>query len=250
MALDPVTGALISAGASTGSNVIGNIGNKASQKRADAYNLAQWHRNNSYNHPSAQMQRLQQAGLNPHLVYGGTSGGTAGQSSAKTPSKASEFNFDNPMKSITDFSNVEQRELTYDNLRAQNDVLIQDSALKASMASLNVQKTSHDKFNLGLAKSLEQNSLQVAQANLVKIKNQNISLGISNKINKGTINTQMEMIRTQAQKAKKELRGQELTNKLRKLEINLNEMGIQKGDELYWRALGQYFNNGGDPFKN
>lgn len=32
--------------------------------------LEDWNRNNAYNHPSQQMQRFTEAGLNPHLVYG------------------------------------------------------------------------------------------------------------------------------------------------------------------------------------
>lgn len=38
----------------------------------------QFERIAKYNHPREQMQRLQEAGLNPNLVYGGSSGGTAG----------------------------------------------------------------------------------------------------------------------------------------------------------------------------
>lgn len=45
-------------------------------------NLAQWNRENEYNSPTAQMARLQEAGLNPNLVYGS---GSAVQSSASSP---------------------------------------------------------------------------------------------------------------------------------------------------------------------
>lgn len=42
--------------------------------------LAMWNRQNEYNAPSAQMSRLKDAGLNPHLVYGnGVTGNTSGQ---------------------------------------------------------------------------------------------------------------------------------------------------------------------------
>ena len=37
-------------------------------QRQDA--LADWRMQNEYNHPSAQMARLREAGLNPNLVYG------------------------------------------------------------------------------------------------------------------------------------------------------------------------------------
>jgi hypothetical protein len=41
------------------------------------YALQDWNRQNAYNHPKQQMQRLQEAGLNPNLVYGGGATTTA-----------------------------------------------------------------------------------------------------------------------------------------------------------------------------
>lgn len=39
----------------------------------DQYNRSLWDYQNTYNTPQAQMERLQAAGLNPHLIYGGGS---------------------------------------------------------------------------------------------------------------------------------------------------------------------------------
>lgn len=49
--------------------------------------LQYWHMQNAYNDPSAQMQRLQNAGLNPHLVYG--SGATT-EAAGVSPQKANQ----------------------------------------------------------------------------------------------------------------------------------------------------------------
>lgn len=46
-------------------------------KYQNEVNLENWTRQNEYNSPSAQMERLKAAGLNPNLVYGGGSAQTA-----------------------------------------------------------------------------------------------------------------------------------------------------------------------------
>lgn len=60
---------------------------KQSQLNQEAYqmNLDQWNRENEYNAPKAQMARLQEAGLNPNLIYGSTDGGTASHSPQLEP---------------------------------------------------------------------------------------------------------------------------------------------------------------------
>lgn len=60
------------------------------QKKAADYKYAQdlnmWNLVNAYNDPSAQMERLQKAGLNPNLVYGG--GNVTGNTSSSSPEYA------------------------------------------------------------------------------------------------------------------------------------------------------------------
>ena len=75
----------VSAGLSAGAQTIGSIaGAVASRKNvkdtiraqkeqaeyAYSKDLEQWQRANEYNLPSAQMQRLKDAGLNPAMMYG------------------------------------------------------------------------------------------------------------------------------------------------------------------------------------
>ncbi|MDV3547376.1 hypothetical protein CMU66_02490 [Elizabethkingia anophelis] len=78
---------IASAGASLLGNVLGSVfSNNSSKKVARenrAFALDMWNKNNEYNTPLAQMQRLKEAGLNPNLMYGQ---GTTGNSSA--PAKA------------------------------------------------------------------------------------------------------------------------------------------------------------------
>lgn len=64
------------------STAMANSANEDMQRRQNAWNLEQWNRNNAYNHPAAQMQRLKAAGLNPDLMYGQNAGGAMGNSSS------------------------------------------------------------------------------------------------------------------------------------------------------------------------
>ncbi len=71
---------------SQGTNIIStamtNNANERMQQQQNKWNLEQWNRNNAYNHPAAQMQRLKAAGLNPDLMYGQNAGGAMGNSAS------------------------------------------------------------------------------------------------------------------------------------------------------------------------
>lgn len=56
------------------------------KQQEQAYNLQLWNLMNEYNTPSAQMQRFQDAGLNPNLIY-------SQQNAASSPQAASAGNF-------------------------------------------------------------------------------------------------------------------------------------------------------------
>ncbi len=74
--------ATVMAGANLLSTHMTNQANERMQQQQNMWNLEQWNRNNAYNHPAAQMQRLKAAGLNPDLMYGQNSGGAMGNSSS------------------------------------------------------------------------------------------------------------------------------------------------------------------------
>lgn len=93
----------IGAAANIASGIFGYIGAKKQQQRQFAHNkeqqqeayrqnLEQWQREVDYNDPSANMERLTKAGLNPNLVYGtGSATATAPPSPKKEAAKAEYF---------------------------------------------------------------------------------------------------------------------------------------------------------------
>lgn len=68
---------------------------RESQARQRQEALSDWHMQNAYNDPSAQMKRLDDAGLNPNLVYGN---GAAAQTAQSAPrqSDTSQPNYETP----------------------------------------------------------------------------------------------------------------------------------------------------------
>lgn len=67
---------------------------KRQTDKANEYNLHLWNLQNAYNDPSAQMQRLKNAGLNPNLVYGkGATTLSAPMSSAEKSNASGKMDF-------------------------------------------------------------------------------------------------------------------------------------------------------------
>lgn len=99
-----LAGAGISAASGLLGGLINKIGQKKTEKRQVAYqkeladyqyskDLDMWSKSNEYNKPGAQMERLKEAGLNPHLVYGtgSVTGNTAPASSPKYQNPGTQF---------------------------------------------------------------------------------------------------------------------------------------------------------------
>lgn len=136
------------------------------RQRADA--LADWQRQTEYNSPRAQMQRFQEAGLNPNLIYGQTNEAAPVRSTdVKTWSpQAPQFNGGSILGSYYD---VQQRKAQVDLLEKQNTIAIQTAALQAAKTGETLAKTAKSQFDLQMANSLKNTSLQTAEENLRKL---------------------------------------------------------------------------------
>lgn len=250
--MDPfIIGAGISTIGNVGANMIQNTGSKRSQRRANKYNVAQWRRQNAYNDPSSQMQRLRNAGLNPNLIYGTSPTSATGNASPITPGKAEPYQFDNPLKDVMAYANVKNTEATTDNLKEQNKVLVQEALLKAAQTGQIGIQTSKTKFDLELAEELRNTSLEAAKENLRSLKANAYGTELDNYVKSQTQKDQIEDIQARARLAKANETGQNLQNSLLDLEKELRRLGIERGDPWYFRILGRYFtqNDYGNNFK-
>lgn len=93
--MDPISAGIV-AGGSLINGLLQGDQNKANRKwqseenqKARDYNTLMWEKNNAYNDPSAQMERLKKAGINPHLAY--AQGGVMNTSSSPASSNASSM---------------------------------------------------------------------------------------------------------------------------------------------------------------
>lgn len=140
--------------------------------------LEDWKMQNEYNSPAAQMKRLKQAGLNPHLVYGNGADATSGPvRSSDGPSWDPEpvrFDLGGAARQGLDaFYDVQVRQAQANNLNQQNEVLKMETALRAAqihqtIASTNSleQGTKSSAFDLSQRQRLADISAQAAEASL------------------------------------------------------------------------------------
>ena len=100
-------------------------GNKArtrEQDRARAHDINMWDKTNFYNDPKAQMERLRSAGLNPNMVYGGSSGQTAGQANALPGAKAPDIKNIETRQPLMDYVTVKNTEAQTENVRSMQNL--------------------------------------------------------------------------------------------------------------------------------
>lgn len=237
------------------------------RQRADA--LADWNMMNSYNHPSEQMKRLRESGLNPNLVYGNgattEAGAIRGADAPAWRPETPQFDIGGAMAGSVAAS---QTMAVVDNLREQNKVLQQEAALKAAQTAgtiastfLTQSNTKRSDFDLGLQTDLRDISLQAAQANLDKTYADIDATSTGTEVlrrrdereaalNASSLREAAERILTmRAGRAKTQaeinqinhaIQNMDKDGLLKQYEIELNKQGIQKNDPMWWRSLNNY----------
>lgn len=120
-AAQPLTaGAVI---ASSSLPIIGDVLNYQLQKRQNqkAYeqNMEMWNKQNLYNNPTQQMERLKAAGLNPNLVYGNGATTTAGQGPTKLPAQPNINTGLDALSKLGQYQNIQLTKAQTDNVQAE-----------------------------------------------------------------------------------------------------------------------------------
>ncbi|MDR0692493.1 MAG: hypothetical protein LBF69_05600 [Prevotellaceae bacterium] len=137
----------ISAAVDAGVNLYGIISNRDAVSASNEANIqlsreqmawqeAMWNKQNAYNTPAAQMQRFSQAGLNPNLIYGQGSSGNAQsvgnyQRANVSPEKLEGLE---RLAILGHYLDLSYKAAQVDNVKVQNDLLVEQAALAAQQA--------------------------------------------------------------------------------------------------------------------
>lgn len=233
-----------------------------SRQRTDA--LADWNMQNAYNAPTAQMERLKVAGLNPNLVYGD---GAAYTAQAVRSSSAPGWNPETPRWGdmvtgagdvLSRYYDLQLRQAQIDNVKSATEVAKVDAALRAAQTIGAQVGAERAKFDLGLQTDLRATSLEAARESLRKLSaeadvvlrrdEREAAMNASNLGEAVERILSMRAVRAKTDDERDEIRARirsiSKDLQLKQLDINLKKMGVQPGDELWQRALAQFLGNG------
>jgi hypothetical protein len=270
---EPISAGLIAAGASLASQGI-NAGAQASMNRKTRqWNerqyqiqrdqaLADWMRQNEYNHPAAQMQRLKEAGLNPNLVYGKGADAMSGQSVRSTDVKSWS-----PQAPQVDLSgatqgllfagvNLKAKQAQVDNLEQvvkNNKAKEQETAARTLNILGNTEKTSlqNKRYNELVDSQLslmgERTRQTQAATDQTLTRTEQLKMIFTPTMQKAVeevLNMRLKNAKTREEtnliKKQIETIGQDID--LKQLDKDLKKLGIQPGDNMFMRMGARIIN--------
>lgn len=220
-------------------------------QRKDA--MDDWNRQNAYNSPLQQMQRLKEAGLNPNLVYG------EGATHSAAPVRSTDVKGWNPetpnigglapaaIQGIQAYQDYTLQQETIKNMEAQRQNMLLDSALKTMVYAGKETDNKLGLINLAERQRLFETSISTAEEQLRGLKT-STDIKIAQEVRDAamhapTISAALERVANLAANtanAKQQFENAKRTGILQQLDINLRKNGISPSDNIILRALSQF----------
>lgn len=228
------------------------------QQRKDS--LSDWEMQNKYGSPQQQMQRLSEAGLNPHLVYGkGTIDNFAGAvRSTDVKQYSPEAVRMDIGQTLSAYADLELKRAQTDNLRSSIETSAEQRALIAAQALRTAKETDNTVFRTMRDSLLLPGSLEAQRASLKKTDAEIRSILDSNDRaaakNSSDLKEAVERIlSSREQRAKTVIEKEQLRqliknlnqdSQLKQFDINLKQQGVQPTDNILFRAAAQFLGQG------
>lgn len=289
--MEPVTtAALVAAGSQLGAGAIGAINagnlNRKNRRWNEEMYVRQlqdardnWRLQNEYNSPSNQRRLLEEANLNPALMYGKGAGSSNAGAVSNTNAMQPDFKPHNfgaalgnaGMAYLNTALDLERKSLENSNLRSQGTVLAKEAVLKDAMGLDFLQSSKLKKFNLDFEKDMRGVSGDFRKAKLRELEIGNMFQLAENDrrtaMNAASLKEALSRIllnkakvlesrasvkylgaRTKESKAQVDnlyakIKEINASVDLKLFEKALNDIGVHKGDKWWVRLLG-YMTNG------
>jgi len=189
------------------------------------------------------MERLKEANLSPHLVYGVSSGGTSGTADKVATTDVQQPQFRTPAVGSLDvlgqYYDYEIKQAQADNLRAQNTVILEDAALKAASRKKLGIDTQLAQDTLGFSVDAAREQLRKIKADTNFVLSENERKAAMNSANLYEAADRILTNRVGREEARARIRSTNLGNQLKQLDVDLREKGIFPSDPIWARILGR-----------
>lgn len=211
---------LISSLIGLGTQAISNKQQRKLEAQRRKYDTAQWERQNLYNHPTQQMARLAEAGLNPNMIYGSSPGSAVGNAGAIPAGQAPDYSLTNP---VTGYMNTKVAQAQANNMTT--------SAMK-NISQANLTDAETYKLNSLLASQLETAKEGAKQANFTtnKMRLENLAISDEKKGHMAKYLAEVETAMLNRDKA-------ELEQSMYKYRDSMYNAGIKPDDPIQVRAM-------------
>lgn len=220
-------------------------------EKQKADNQAFWQQQNEYNSPQQQMKRLQEAGLNPNMIYGASSGGASGSAELQKAPDIQSPQFKAPeitgmAPNLMSMYDMDIKRAQVDNIKAQTTAT-QESAI---LTMLKQHGEGYENASKAVKAQLD-NELMAVSADTVREKLR--QLKISNQYQLDESERAIALFEPKLQNAfediltkrlgrsvsEQQLRNLGLDQKVKELDAQLANMGVRPNDPFYAKALAQ-----------
>lgn len=228
--------------------------NRYNLMRANA--LADRDAENAYNHPLQQMNRLRQAGINPHFYgKGAENTGAAVRNVQSTASKqnAPQNNMDyqrpanNAFSIMMNLMQARQTQATTDNLAKQGNLLVKEGMLKDAQTAKLLQETARSRFDLDQANSLKDIVIKEAKLHNWKLEaegtrqwNDNTQWGTMIHDEQAKSKISVKQAQANLELTISKIKSEKKLQMLRNEEIKLRSLGLSQNDPIYIRLMSKF----------